>query len=95
MLANFPCVHCNFYQLPASFNCGSYDCGILAWSFVILTNEGRLAFLCVPEQAYVGQFLATFREYTPRQKAASFTIDGSAAGAPAAPPMHTEPEQEE
>jgi hypothetical protein len=33
------------------------------------------AFLLVPAQAYVGKFLATFREYPPRMKAASFTID--------------------
>jgi arylsulfatase A-like enzyme len=33
------------------------------------------AFLLVPAQAYVGQFLATFEEFPPRQKAASFTID--------------------
>ncbi len=32
-------------------------------------------FLLVPAQAYVGKFLATFKEYPPRQKAASFTID--------------------
>ena len=32
-------------------------------------------FLLVPAQEYVGQFLATFKEYPPRQKAASFTID--------------------
>jgi arylsulfatase len=32
------------------------------------------AYLLVPAQAYVGQFLATFREYPPRQKAASFSI---------------------
>jgi hypothetical protein len=31
-------------------------------------------FLLVPAQQYVGQFLATFKEYSPRQKAASFTI---------------------
>jgi arylsulfatase len=29
----------------------------------------------VPAQAIVGQFLATFKEFPPRQKAASFTID--------------------
>jgi arylsulfatase len=29
----------------------------------------------VPAQAYVGQFLATFKEFPPRQKPASFTID--------------------
>jgi arylsulfatase len=33
------------------------------------------AFLLVPAQAYVGQFLATFREFPPRQKAASFSLD--------------------
>ena len=32
------------------------------------------AFLLVPAQQYVGQFLATFKAYPPRQKAASFTI---------------------
>jgi arylsulfatase len=32
-------------------------------------------YLLVPMQAYVGQFLSTFKEYPPRQKAASFTID--------------------
>ncbi len=33
------------------------------------------AFLMVPAQAYVGKFLATFKEYPPRQKAASFSLD--------------------
>jgi len=33
------------------------------------------AYILVPAQAYVGQFLATFQEYPPRQKAASFTVD--------------------
>jgi arylsulfatase len=33
------------------------------------------AFLLVPAQAYVGQFLTTFREYPPRMKAASFSLD--------------------
>jgi arylsulfatase A-like enzyme len=32
------------------------------------------AFMLVPAQALVGQFLGTFRDYPPRQKAASFTI---------------------
>jgi arylsulfatase len=32
-------------------------------------------YLLVPMQAYVGQFLQTFKEYPPRQKAASFTVD--------------------
>ncbi|MBI1349258.1 sulfatase-like hydrolase/transferase [bacterium] len=33
------------------------------------------AFLLVPAQAYVGQFLETFQEYPQRQKAASFNLD--------------------
>jgi arylsulfatase A-like enzyme len=33
------------------------------------------AYLLVPAQAYVGQFLATFKDYPPRQKAASFALD--------------------
>ncbi|QDT68969.1 Arylsulfatase [Planctomycetes bacterium MalM25] len=33
------------------------------------------AFVMVPSQAYVGKFLATFREYPPRMKAASFSLD--------------------
>ena len=33
------------------------------------------AFLLVPAQQYVGKFLATFKDYPPRQKAASFRLD--------------------
>lgn len=33
------------------------------------------AYLLVPAQDYVAQFLATFKEYPPRQKAASFSLD--------------------
>ncbi|MHC4512267.1 MAG: arylsulfatase [Planctomycetota bacterium] len=33
------------------------------------------AFVFVPAQAYVGKFLETFKEYPPRQKAASFSLD--------------------
>ncbi|MEP0641365.1 MAG: sulfatase-like hydrolase/transferase, partial [Roseobacter sp.] len=33
------------------------------------------AYLLVPAQTYVGQFLETFVEYPPRQKAASFSLD--------------------
>jgi arylsulfatase A-like enzyme len=33
------------------------------------------AFLLVPAQAVVTQFLATFREFPPRQKPASFSVD--------------------
>jgi arylsulfatase len=33
------------------------------------------AFLVVPAQQYVAQFLATFKDYPPRQKAASFNMD--------------------
>jgi arylsulfatase len=33
------------------------------------------AYLLVPAQAYVGNFLATFKEFPPRQKPASFSLD--------------------
>lgn len=33
------------------------------------------AYLLVPAQAYVGKFLGTFKEYPPRQKAATFSLD--------------------
>lgn len=33
------------------------------------------AYLLVPAQAYVGEFMKTFAEYPPRQKAASFSLD--------------------
>ena len=33
------------------------------------------AYLLVPAQAFVADFLKTFQEYPPRQKAASFTLD--------------------
>ena len=33
------------------------------------------AFLLVPAQAIVGEFLKTFKEFPPRQKPASFSID--------------------
>jgi len=33
------------------------------------------AYLLVPAQTYVGNFLMTFREFPPRQKAASFSLD--------------------
>ena len=33
------------------------------------------AYLLVPAQDYVAQFLKTFKEFPPRQKAASFSLD--------------------
>ena len=33
------------------------------------------AFMLVPAQGYVGEFLQTFKKYPPRQKAASFSLD--------------------
>ncbi len=35
----------------------------------------RRIFLLVPAQAYVAEFLATFKDFPPRQKAASFNLD--------------------
>jgi hypothetical protein len=34
------------------------------------------AFLAVPTQVAVGQFISTFKEFPPRQKAASFNVQG-------------------
>jgi arylsulfatase len=34
-----------------------------------------LAFLLVPAQMIVGEFLKTFNEFPPRQKPASFSVD--------------------
>jgi arylsulfatase len=31
--------------------------------------------MLVPAQAYVGKFLATFKDFPPRMKAASFSLD--------------------
>jgi arylsulfatase len=31
--------------------------------------------MLVPAQTFVGQFLSTFKDYPPRQKASSFSID--------------------
>ena len=33
------------------------------------------AFICVPAQAIVAEFLATFKEFPPSQKAGSFRVD--------------------
>jgi arylsulfatase len=33
------------------------------------------AYLLVPAQAYVAKFLETFKDYPPRMKAASFSLD--------------------
>ena len=40
-------------------------------------------FLLVPAQQYVGQFLATFKEFPPSQKVGSFTPRPGAGDAPA------------
>ena len=41
----------------------------------VLRLADRSAFLMVPAQAYVGEFLATFKEFPPRQKADTFNLD--------------------
>ncbi len=33
------------------------------------------AFLIVPAQAYVAQFIESFKEFPPRQKPSSFSVD--------------------
>jgi len=42
---------------------------------IVNTLVWAAVFFLVPAQAYVAQFLETFREFPPRQKPASFTID--------------------
>ena len=51
----------------------------------MIISKGRLdggydwlidrVFFLVPAQAYVAEFLATFKEFPPRQKAASFNLE--------------------
>jgi hypothetical protein len=33
------------------------------------------AYLVIPAQSYVAQFLSTFKQFPPRQKAASFSLE--------------------
>ena len=51
----------------------------LEWGLAVLKEPIALlidhAFLLVPAQDYVGQFLASFRQFPQRQKAASFNMD--------------------
>ena len=37
--------------------------------------EHHHAYICVPAQAIVGEFLATFKDFPPSQKAGSFSVD--------------------
>jgi len=55
-------------QRGESFTAVLEVCGFNDWLI------DRVFFL-VPAQAYVGEFLATFKEFPPRQKPASFSID--------------------
>ncbi|MGA9412011.1 MAG: arylsulfatase [Roseobacter sp.] len=63
-------------RLPLIFNLRrdpyerSYRTSNTYWDWMI-----DRAYFLVPAQAYVGQFLATFQEFPPRQKAASFSLE--------------------
>ncbi len=63
-------------RLPLIFNLRrdpyerSYRTSNTYWDWMI-----DRAYMLVPAQAYVGQFLETFAEYPPRQKAASFSLE--------------------
>ncbi|AEI95973.1 arylsulfatase [Roseobacter sp. OBYS 0001] len=63
-------------RLPLIFNLRrdpyerSYRTSNTYWDWLI-----DRAYMLVPAQAYVGQFLETFQEYPPRQKAASFSLE--------------------
>jgi arylsulfatase len=59
----------NMYNLRADpFERGTSSIYYADWQF-------RRAFLFVPVQAFVGQWLETFKEFPPRQKPASFNLD--------------------
>ena len=42
---------------------------------LVLRVDARPRLHAVPAQAYVAKFLETFKEFPPRQKAASFSLD--------------------
>lgn len=52
-----------------------YPMGTLKWNSGTNNWMADRAFLLVPAQAIVGQWIATFKEFPPRAKAASFSID--------------------
>jgi len=72
MSGSAPSRRCVF---PSSSTCASdpYERADEAMDY----NRWRVehAFALVPAQAYVGRFLATFRDFPPRQKAARVSLD--------------------
>jgi arylsulfatase len=61
----------NIYNLRSvPFERSTEDADLLGRKWMI-----DRAFLLVPAQAIVGEFLATFKEFPPRQKPASFSVD--------------------
>jgi arylsulfatase A-like enzyme len=66
-----------FFQLrfPRLFNLRSdpFEEGAHGWDY--WKWRADRAFLLVPAQQYIGQFLATFKEFPPSQRAGSFSLD--------------------
>jgi arylsulfatase len=59
------------YNLRADpFERGDVDAGMFYWKWMI-----DRAFLLVPAQEIIGEYLKTFEEFPPRQKPASFSVD--------------------
>ena len=62
-------------RMPAMYNLRSDPFETADHSMEWWRYRAEHFFLMVPAQQYVGQFLATFKEFPPRQKAGSFSLD--------------------
>ena len=62
-------------RLPRIFNVRTDPFELAEHSWEYWKWRADRLFLLVPAQAYVGQFLATFKEFPPSQKAGSFSLD--------------------
>ncbi len=56
-------------------NISAYSMGLMGTSNTYSDWVINRIYFLVPAQQYVAKFLSTFREFPPRQKAASFSLD--------------------
>ena len=65
------------YAIGIGAVAASFVIAVGVWTWGYFRNTGLIdrAFMFVPAQAGVAEFLATFKEFPPRQKAASFSLD--------------------
>jgi hypothetical protein len=60
---------------------GGCGCSMAPWPRAEITSNTwndwviRHSYMVVPMQALVGEFVATFKEFPPRQKPSSFSVD--------------------